>query len=64
MVFLCFSRVKILHTAPLNLLSISPLQKKKEKKGGLVLPAKRQLYRINMNTIPGGERKEERKKEI
>ncbi len=42
----------------------SPPEQKKEKEGGLVLPAKRQLYRIYMNTIPGGERKEERKKEI
>ncbi len=47
-----------------NLLSISPLQKKrKTKKVGLtlVLPAKGQLYRIKIkNTIPWGERKEEK----
>ncbi len=40
---------------------ISPLQKKERKKGGLVLPAKGQLHRININTIPGGERKEEKR---
>ncbi len=42
--------------------SLVPSRKKRKKKGGLVLPAKGQLYRINMNTIPGGERKEEKRK--